>query len=214
MNKFMPIATLAIGGFVGFFLGWNVHAKKTAKDVDEAVESTKNSITNLYKKEATELNEEEFKKYVENRVENAKKKKEEEKTVTEPERKAYYQITKDYSANTVPAAPEMTLEERAEAKPHLIYGEEFGQELDTGETYDTVELLLFKDGILATENEMEIVSIEDTVSMDALHEFDVNPAVTTIYVRNDRLKIDYEVFKYDDTYEGLLKERPYLDKEL
>ena len=52
-----------------------------------------------------------------------------------------------------------------------------------------------------------------TIGWDAIAQFD-KTGLSTIYVRNHRLKVDYEVFKYDGTYEELLAERPHLDKEL
>lgn len=119
----------------------------------------------------------------------------------------------DHLKVTNPAKRSMTIEERIRSKPHVIYGDEFGEETEAAETYDTISLYWFTDEILADEDTMEIVDIASSIGWGAIDEFD-KQRVTTIYIRNDRLKCDYEVFKYDGSYQDYIKERPYLDKEL
>lgn len=209
MNKLLPIATFIGGAIIGAFVGWTAHKTKHENDIDAAVESTKESLINMRKsnlpkvEDTIDMNEDEFKDYVEKRVENSR----------EEQKKAYHKISAQYQPSGEVVTPEMTLEERAAAQPELIYAEDYGMELDTGETYDTIELMWFKDDILATDAELEILDVATTIGWDAIAQFD-KTGLTTIYVRNHRLKVDYEVFKYDDTYKHLLSERPHLDKEL
>lgn len=208
MNKLLPIATFVGGAVIGALVGWSAHKKKYEDQLEAETESIRKTYEKKYVKvpkqdlpnveDTADMSEEEFKDYVNKRVEA---------------KKEYSKIAAQYQPEGEVVTPDMTLEERAAAQPELIYAEEYGEEQDTGETYDRVELLWFKDERLATEAEMEILDVSTTIGWDAIAQFD-KTGLNTIYVRNHRLKIDYEVFKYDDTYEELLAERPHLDKEL
>ena len=208
MNKLLPIATFIGGAVIGTLVGWSAHKKKYEDQLEAETESIRKTYEKKYVKiskadlpkveDTVDMTEEEFKDYVNKRAEA---------------RKEYHKITAQYQPEGEVVTPNMTLEERAAAQPELIYAQDYGTEQDTGETYDCVELMWFKDERLATEAEMEILDVATTIGWDAIAQFD-KTGLNTIYVRNHRLKIDYEVFKYDDTYEELLAERPHLDKEL
>lgn len=208
MNKLLPIATFVGGAVIGAFVGWSAHKKKYEDQLEAETESIRKTYEKKYVKiskadlpkveDTACMSEEEFKDYVNKRVEA---------------RKEYNKITAQYQPEGEVVTPDMTLEERAAAQPELIYAQDYGTEQDTGETYGCVELMWFKDERLATEAEMELLDVATTIGWDAIAQFD-KTGLNTIYVRNHRLKIDYEVFKYDDTYEELLAERPHLDKEL
>ena len=208
MNKLLPIATFIGGALVGAIVGWSAHKKKYEDQLEAETESIRKTYEKKYVKiskvdlpkvdDTVDMTEEEFKDYVNKRAEA---------------RKEYHKITAQYQPEGEVVTPDMTLEERAAAQPELIYAQDYGTEQDTGETYDCVELMWFKDERLATEAEMELLDVATTIGWDAIAQFD-KTGLNTIYVRNHRLKIDYEVFKYDDTYEELLAERPHLDKEL
>lgn len=208
MNKLLPIVTFVGGAVIGAIVGWGAHKKKYEDQLEAETESIRKTYEKKYVKiskadlpkveDTACMSEEEFKDYVNKRVEA---------------RKEYNKITAQYQPEGEVVTPDMTLEERAAAQPELIYAQDYGTEQDTGETYDCVELMWFKDERLATEAEMELLDVATTIGWDAIAQFD-KTGLNTIYVRNHRLKIDYEVFKYDDTYEELLAERPHLDKEL
>lgn len=208
MNKLLPIATFVGGTVIGALVGWSAHKKKYEDQLEAETESIRKTYEKKYVKvpkqdlpkveDTADMSEEEFKDYVNKRVEA---------------KKDYSKIAAQYQPEGEVVTRDMTLEERAAAQPELIYAEEYGEEQDTGETYDRVELLWFKDERLATDADMVLLDVATTIGWDAIAQFD-KTGLNTIYVRNHRLKIDYEVFKYDDTYEGLLAERPHLDKEL
>lgn len=208
MNKLLPIATFVGGAVIGALVGWSAHKKKYEDQLEAETESIRKTYEKKYVKiskadlpkveDTVDMTEEEFKDYVNKRAEA---------------RKEYHKITAQYQPKGEVVTPDMTLEERAAAQPELIYGEDYGEEQDTGETYDCIELIWFKDERLATEAELELLDVATTVGWDTIAQFD-NTGLSTVYARNHRLKIDYEVFKYDGTYEELLAERPHLDKEL
>lgn len=208
MNKLLPIVTFVGGAVIGAIVGWSAHKKKYEDQLETETESIRKAYEKKYVKvpkadlpkveETVDMSEDEFKDYVNKRVEA---------------KKEYEKITAQYQPEGKVVTPDMTLEERAAAQPELIYAQDYTEEQDNGEKYDGIELLWFKDERLATDAEMEILDVATTIGWDAIAQFD-KTGQSTIYVRNHRLKVDYEVFKYDGTYEELLAERPHLDKEL
>ncbi len=208
MNKLLPIVTFVGGAVIGALVGWSAHKRKYEDQLEAESESIRATYEKKYGKEektdlpkvedTVDMTEDEFKNYVDQRVEA---------------KKEYHKIAAQYQPSGEVVTPGMTLEERAAAAPELIYAEDYGMEQDTGETYDCIELMWFKDDRLATDAEMELLDVATTIGWDAIVQFD-KTGLTTIYVRNHRLKVDYEVFAYDGTYEELLKERPQYDKEL
>lgn len=201
MMRLAPVGYMLFGAAVGFALGWTIKRKRMEGEIEKAVAEVKESLDIQ-----TKLNDD-FKDKL-------------EETAT---KKAYEMIRKVYDNDRSPqenvhkeapvAKPPMTMEERIMSKPFVIYGDDFGEETEAAETYDTISLTWYADDRLADEGTMELVDIASTIGWDAIDEFD-KQHVNTIYIRNDRLKTDYEVFKYDETYEDALKERPHLDKEL
>ena len=208
MNKLLPIVTFVGGAVIGAIVGWSAHKKKYEDQLEAETESIRKAYEKKYVKiskadlpkveDTVDMTEEEFKDYVNKRAEA---------------RKEYNKITAQYQPDGEVATPDMTLAERVAAQYELIYAQDYTEEQDNGEKYDGIELMWFKDDRLATEAEMELLDVATTIGWDAIAQFD-KTGLNTIYVRNHRLKVDYEVFKYDGTYEELLAERPHLDKEL
>lgn len=93
-------------------------------------------------------------------------------------------------------------EEKTEESPYrLITPEEFGEHTD----YKIISLSFFADKKLADDSGY-IVDIEETVGFESLEHFGdfVDDAV---YVRNDKLKTDYEVLLEERKYAEVYKNR-------
>lgn len=88
--------------------------------------------------------------------------------------------------------------EMAERKPYIIPPEEFDME-----DYDTCSLTYYSDGILADENNDIIEDVEDTVGEESLTHFGEYED-DSVFVRNDKLKIDYEILLDIRRYEESL----------
>lgn len=82
-------------------------------------------------------------------------------------------------------------------EPYVITPEEFGAKDD----YDVVSFTYYADKLLADENDELVDDIKNVVGYDALNSFGEYED-DSVFVRNDRLKCDYEV---------LLDERKYMD---
>lgn len=89
--------------------------------------------------------------------------------------------------------------------PHIITPEEFGEKED----YDTISLTLYSDGVVADDADKPIDDIDDVIgkgSLDHFGEYEDD----SIFVRNDKLKCDYEVLIDEREYAQILEEKPYL----
>lgn len=123
----------------------------------------------------------------------------------------YHQLASKYRGETNDdAAEEDKTETDAEMKegedmsnisvPYLISGTEFeDNEMD----YEQKSYMLFADGILVDEfgDMVDDDDIDDIVGKDNLHHFGDDPEdPDTIYVRNDKYHIDYEICQSLENY--------------
>ena len=112
----------------------------------------------------------------------------------------YQDLTKNYSTD-VPK------EEVVEEFIHVIDEEEFVRETGNEDGYISVTASYFtQEKLLAGWND-ELVEREpsETVGEKSLLIFD-DPSVKAVYVRNDNLKVLYEIVRCDDSYESALME--------
>lgn len=82
-------------------------------------------------------------------------------------------------------------------KPYVIDPEEFGMCDD----YEEISLTYYADSILTDEDDELVDDVEDIIGVDSLNHFGEYEE-DSVFVRNDRLKCDYEI---------LLDERKYSD---
>lgn len=84
-------------------------------------------------------------------------------------------------------------------KPHIISLEEFSEEM---EHYDKATIYFYEDDeVLADENEEMIQDVSGTVGDEALTSFGIlSNDDEIVYVRNDKLGIDYEVIRLSKSY--------------
>ena len=87
--------------------------------------------------------------------------------------------------------------------PYVISPDEFAEDYE----FDTVDITYFADGVLCDENNVPLEDIENTIGNDAVRHFGEyeNDAV---YVRNERLKCDYEILRDERKYADLKRNRP------
>jgi len=79
--------------------------------------------------------------------------------------------------------------------PYVIDDREFSEEFDH---HDKISLYYYKlDDVLCEENEEIIQEIESTIGYDSLHVLDMQ---TTVWVRNEPLRIDYEIMALNKSY--------------
>ena len=86
-----------------------------------------------------------------------------------------------------------------EAKPYILAPEDFG-----GDDYEPITLTHYADGILVDEDDEPIENVDEMVGLDyASHfgEYDND----VVYVRNERLKCDYEILRDERDYGVILE---------
>lgn len=92
--------------------------------------------------------------------------------------------------------------------PYVISPDQFGEFDD----YDRVSLVFYSDHILVDENYEIIDDVDGVVGAESLNHFGEYED-DSVHVRNDRLKIDYEILLDPRTYAEIVKSRPYLHRE-
>lgn len=104
-----------------------------------------------------------------------------------------------------------TLDEEIEKKseiPFVIPPAEFGNLEDEG--YSKVSLTYYADGVLADEDDELVEDVEGWVGEDSLNHFGEYED-DSVFVRNNRLKVDYEILlSQREYYTDVLEEKPYL----
>lgn len=119
---------------------------------------------------------------------------------TEKERKAYseYTVKLGYSEEKKPAPLQ---------EPHIISPDEFGDQ----DGYDEISLTYYSDGTVTDDNDraMSEDEVEETIGKDSLTHFGEYED-DSVFVRNDRLKVDYEILQDQRSYADVLREKPYL----
>lgn len=88
--------------------------------------------------------------------------------------------------------------------PYVIPPENFGEM-----EYEEVSLTYYADKILADEDDEIVDDVEETVGFDSLSHFGEYED-DSVHVRNDRLKIDYEILFDQRLYSEVLKTKPRL----
>lgn len=88
--------------------------------------------------------------------------------------------------------------------PYVVSPEEFA-EMDE---YTTVSLTYYADQVLADDDDVVIHDVEDLVGFDSLNHFGEYDD-DAVYVRNERLKTDFEILLDHRTYAEVLAKSPY-----
>lgn len=93
-------------------------------------------------------------------------------------------------------------------EPYIISPDEFG----LFEDYETITLTYYEeDGVLADENDELVEDVIETIGKNVLYRLEdydegslySNSNPDAVYVRNDRLKSDYEILKVSESYEDV-----------
>lgn len=91
-----------------------------------------------------------------------------------------------------------------EMKPYVISPDEFGE----FEDYERISLSYYADQILADEDDEKVEDVDNVVGLESLTHFGEFED-DSVFVRNDRLKCDYEILLDQRTYSDVIKQRPH-----
>ena len=174
MSK-MNFAMLLVGAGIGSAVTWFCVKKKYEQIAQDEI----NSVKEVYHKRYNESTDKENKNDTLSQEVNSDEKSEYEEKIAELGYDSDEIIDDNDSKNN---------------KPYIIDIDEFGE----NENYDTATLYYYGDGVLADADDEIIEDINKTVGDEALLQLDEEDCV---YVRNDRLEIEYEIVKDLRTYD-------------
>ncbi|WP_417040231.1 hypothetical protein [Coprobacter fastidiosus] len=102
-------------------------------------------------------------------------------------------------------------EEKSEVKdrPYVISAEEFGQADDD---YDIVSLNYYADEVLTDDFDIPIVNADDVVGLESFKHFG-EYVEDVVYVRNDKLKAEYEIVRMDEKYSDIVNNNSHQEEE-
>lgn len=193
MNKTKNFMMFVLGVAVGSVVTWRYVEKKYEQIAQDEIDSVKE----VFSKREAEFTED---TEVQIKADNARGK----PSIIEYAAHLHEQGYTNYS-DMVDEKPEEVKEEPMIVdKPYVITPEEFG-DLDD---YETISLTYYADQILADDNDVIVDDIEDVVGFDSLNSFGEYED-DSVFVRNDRLKCDYEILLDQRKYSDVIKRRPH-----
>lgn len=183
MNKAFCVFIFSLGAAAGATAAWTFAKVKFERLANENIESVRRAYSRRMERENSSSAETNTKKPAETENSDSQK----------PDLMSYYsnKIHREgYSGN----------DKKVESveSPYIIPPEAFG-ELDE---YDQISLTYYADGVLADENDEVIENGEEIVGKDALNRLGKDEE-DAVFVRNDRLKTDYEVLSDQRDYSDI-----------
>lgn len=235
-NTIIIIGTIAVSAAAGFAAGYKLASKRAETILMEEIQKLKDHY-NIPKtaeerlKETEHMSAEEFHEYLQENFVRRDESKEEEVDEMPDDEDDYLDDLDDNGLPVIsleeaierygmfdPIIHEgefepMTPEERADAEPEVIYGNEAGQLNKTGEEYECRCVEYFTDGYLKEDPySTEYMDALEHLGHDAMDILESYPG-ETIFVRNHRLRVDYEVENTGWDTEEEHRQRPWLNKK-
>lgn len=167
-NKILSVLAFSLGAAVGSVVTWKLLKDKYEKIANDEIESVK-AVFSERKRKADEARQ---------------------------EKEKYEALLDSYITHEDDIPREEPLSnfkqkggpDIMEDKPYVIPPEEFGDFSD----YEMINLTYYADGILANDMDEMVDHVETIVGLDSLEHFGEYEA-DTVFVRNDKLKADYEI---------------------
>lgn len=215
MNKVTGSVIFAAGVAIGSAVTWYFTKKKYEQIAQEEINSVKDVFSkNAIKNESSsaDISKEDLDNKKAGTMENEKM------NVAEYAKRLSKEGYTDYSKSGIMVDDEEEEEDSGDpgpepesyfgdpdAEPYVIPPEEFGEKDD----YDRVSLSYYSDQILADDDDQLLEDVEDTIGFESLTRFGEYED-DSVYVRNDRLKTDYEILRDERRYSDIIKDKPYL----
>lgn len=193
-SKVTRFALFVIGAGIGSVTTWLLIKKKYEQLTQEEIDSVKEVFSN--RKPIIDDSES-----IDD-IQEPQKKTEDKPDIIEYTKKLKEAGYINYS-NVV---PENKKQEELETmdKPYIIPPEEFGAFDD----YEAISLMYYEDQVLTDDDDEPVDEIEDTVGYDSLSRFGEYED-DSVFVRNDRLKCDYEILMDHRKYSDVIKKKPH-----
>lgn len=179
-------AACAVSFAVGAAIGFIFAEQKLKKKYDQMVEQEVESIKASFKKYQIQSEDKDTAEAAAVNLEN------------------YETLINDLGYSTVTDAVD-----EIQDKTHVIITEDDFSALDD---YESISLIYLADGVLVDDDyaRMSEEEIAWAIGNTDLGTFADDETVDTMYVKNTKLKVAYEIIKDDQTYAELLESKPYL----
>lgn len=197
-NKITGFMIFIFGAAIGSIVTWQYTKKKYEQIAQEEIDSVKETFSKLLKAKNKD-NESKENRNV-RIIETAKNK----PSIVEYAAKLREQGYTNYSNIDSLSEEEEVDENMINDKPYIISPDEFGEYYD----YDTISLTYYADQVLVDENDELVEDIEGTVGFESLNAFGMYED-DSVFVRNDRLKCDYEILLDQRKYSDVIKRKPH-----
>lgn len=205
MSTLSKVIILAVGAAIGSAATWMILKTKYKKELDEEVEAIKEH----YKKKVQVIEDaantlHDIYRGTDNTdaVEPNKEPKEENQTISGDR---YRKVLEDHKYSH----DEPCYDDYANEHPYVITPDQFGNDTDE---YDLISLNYYADKVLADDWNDPIEDIEATVGEESLNHFGEYEE-DVVYVRNERLRVDYEILRSNLRFEDVIKDDPSAMKE-
>lgn len=188
-NTLNKVLIFVAGAAIGSVATWKLVETKYKKIADEEIQSVKEVFGMMHTEEMNvepaEVEEEDIPE--EQTIEQAR-------AILKENDYTNYSLTPD----------EIERKMKDVEKPYVIPPEEYGELYD----YDTISLTYYsEDGVLADDGNEPIEDIDSVVGNDSLRRFGEYED-DSVHVRNDTLKVDYEILLSIERYEDVVSAGP------
>lgn len=195
MNKTMNFMMFIVGAAVGSIVTWRYIDKKYEQIAQEEVDSVKEVFAKR------ERNSAESNDVIREKAFNAKDKPDIVKYAAKLREQGYTNYA-DVESET--NKEEVDEESMDISTPYVIPPEEFGEFDD----YEKIGLTYYADQVLTDDDDELVEDIENTVGFDSLNHFGEYED-DSVFVRNDRWKLDYEILLDQRKYSDVIKRKPH-----
>lgn len=198
MNKVIPVAAFIFGAAAGSVVTWFSVKKYYEQIAQEEIDSVKE----VFSKKSSDIIDVEP---VEETQDEEQDEDEEPYLPTEEEKHDYSLVLNKNNYR------EEDEEKKDFVQCEVIPPDEFGGRYH--DDYDMVTLMWFADKYLAEENYELVEDVENTVGWESLDHFG-EWEDDTVYVRNHRLQVDYEILLDSRNYLDVIKTKPHVHMEV
>ena len=197
-GKELMVLAFVTGAGIGSICTWQLLKRKYERIVQEEIDSVKKTYA------ARENAEKAGKSFLQGSQAGLKKVTEDVTQNNNEDLKKYESlIQKEGYRDYFRSVEEKKGEEFVE-KPYVISPEEFGE----FEEYEKISLTYYADEVLADENDEEVDDVDEIVGKESLNHFGEYED-DSVFVRNDRLKCDYEILLDRRNYSDVTKTMPH-----
>ena len=197
--RYTNIFCVALGAGIGSFATWFLIKERYERITNEEIDSVKKAFSRINPDNKKEENEN-----IEILID-----KNNFKNILNNEMYIDYSKASGDSSSEIDEGDDLMDEDTEYKNPYVISPDDFG-ELDG---YDTISLLYTSDHILLDEDYEKVEEIESTVGLESLTHFG-DYEDDSVFVRNERLKVDYEILLDRRKYTDIAKSIPYLMGDL